>query len=362
MTDRKIVYLGWQGQGNFGDDLLHATWSAALDDPLDVLAPLERRDYGRRFGTFLRHRARVAGTERIVLLGGGTTVGFRSWSQHAALAHRAFGARAVVGTGLGAAIASDTYSTHHQPQDWAAWRALRDFRLLGVRGPATEREVGEHLAPTRVIGDPALLYPRLRPVQPANGPRRIGVALGSDPRSRFDLDTVATAVRDHAEASGAAQVVAFALSSADRTTAHEFAARVGVEARVHEYVPGDVHATMEELAGCSTVVSERLHGVVPAVALGLPTVPLSYASKCDDFWMSVTGTTCPIGVDSDTSDLAAALRHAEQTVPVAQRVDELQTVLADVSAGLRAWLRGTADLDQATLGPSPTPSGEGASA
>lgn len=354
---RSFVYLGWQGNANFGDDLLHETWAAALDVPLAVQAPLNPRDYLRSAPRFVLDRLRTAGSERVVLLGGGTSVGFAAWAEHARLAVRNFGASGIVGTGLGAAAGSDTYSLAQQRQRWDAWRSLDGLRVAGVRGPITQVEVTSHLAPVEICGDPALLWPLVCPVAPVSprspDRRRIGVSLGSDPRSRFDVDTVAAAVDEYARMTGADQVVALALSSADHASARLLSDRLGTPSVVHEY--SDVAETMAVIAGCDLVVSERLHGAVAAVALGVATVPLSYASKCDDFWSSVTGRPAPITVGHTTDDLVRAMQGAAvERAEIARQVSGLQGRLLQVRDELTAWrlgTRSTADL----LTPSAVP-------
>jgi polysaccharide pyruvyl transferase WcaK-like protein len=340
-TRRSFVYLGWQGNANFGDDLLHDTWRAALDDPLAVQAPLNPRDYLRTAPRFALDRLRAVGAERVVLLGGGTTVGFAAWAEHARLAVRNYGAAGLVGTGLGAAAASDTYSVAQQRQRWEAWRSLEGLRIAGVRGPVTEDEVTSHLGPVTISGDPALLYPLVRSVpRPPLGTGRIGVSLGSDPRSRFDVDTVAAAVDEHARATGATEVVTFALSSADRASANLLSDRLRTPSVVHTYT--DVAETMAAIAACDLVVSERLHGAVAAVSLGIATVPLSYASKCDDFWASVTGHAAPITVGHSVDDLVTAMHGAAASrVGIARRVGELQDRLQLIRSELVAWRQGT---------------------
>lgn len=341
-TDRRsLVYLGWQGNANFGDDLLHETWRAALDDPLDVEAPLNARDYLRGAAAFARDRLRTRRSERVVLIGGGTTVGFAAWADHARLAVRNYAAAGIIGVGLGAAASSDAYALERHRQQWAAWRDLDRLRIAGVRGPITEHEVTTHLGPVTISGDPALLYPLVRPVQPSGDPgaRRIGVSLGSDPHSRFDVETVATAVDAHARTVGADQVVAFALSAADQSVARALSERLRTPSVIHDYT--DVAETMSAIAGCELVVSERLHGVVAAIALGVPTVPLSYASKCDDFWSSLTGDPAPITVGHSTEDLISAMQGADAVrSAVAGAVFAQQERLEGIRRELADWKRG----------------------
>ncbi|ROS65389.1 polysaccharide pyruvyl transferase WcaK-like protein [Curtobacterium sp. PhB172] len=340
-TPRSFVYLGWQGYDNFGDDLLHETWQAALAHPLDVEAPLTARHYLRRAPRFATDRARLFGRERVVLLGGGTTVGFATWAGHAGRAQRNYRAAATIGLGLGAAASHDSYALGSQPHDWDAWRALQDFVLLGVRGPLTEHEVREHLCPTEVVGDPALLYPQLVPVVGSAHPGgRIGVGLGSDPHTRFDVETVSAAVDRYAGAHDVAEVVVFAFCPADVATARAVSARLRTPATVHTYT--DVLTTMQTIAGCDLLVSERLHGVVAAVSLDVPTVPLSYASKCDDFWSSVTGLPSPITVGHDVDELVAAMEAADALrTTIRPRTAELQRRLTAVQRSLVSWRAGT---------------------
>lgn len=348
MTRTGIAYLGWQGYGNFGDDLLHDTWRAALGHPLDVETPLTARSYAKQAPQVLRDRLRMVGARRLVLLGGGTTIGFGTWAGHAHRAALAYGAEAVVGLGLGAAESGDTHLLSTQPYDWAAWQRVPRFRLAGVRGPLSQREVEQNLQPTDVIGDPALLYPDVRPVTPQGG-SAIGVALGSDPTTRFDIDAVAAQVDRRARAE-ARPVRVFALSEADRPVAAAVAARLRVPHELHHY-ERDVHATMQAIASCTVLVSERLHGVIAAVALGVPTVPLAYASKCDDFWMSVTGTRPTTTVDASEEQIAAAIDDAALTATTEQAVTVLRTRLADVAERLRAWNDGAPlDLSAADSG------------
>lgn len=338
---RSLIYLGWQGNTNFGDDLLHETWRAALDDPLEVEAPLNTRDYLRGSVGFGRDRLRTLRSERVVLIGGGTTVGFAAWAHHARRAVRNYGAAGIIGVGLGTAASSDAHSLGGHRQHWDAWRDLDCLRIAGVRGPITEDQVTTHLGPVSVSGDPALLYPVVCPVQPSGDreARRIGVALGSDPTSRFDVQTVATAVDAYARDVGADQVVAFAFSAADRPVADALSRSLRTPSVVHEYT--DVAETMSVIAGCDLVVSERLHGAVAAVALDVPTVPLSYASKCDDFWASLTGHPAPITVGHTADDLVRAMRQADTVrSAITGAVFAQQERLEGIRRELSEWRRG----------------------
>lgn len=338
---RSLIYLGWQGNDNFGDELLYDSWRAALHDRLEVTAPLTLGRYlVKEAGKYARARTRLAGCERLVLLGGGTTIGFRTWAEHTRLARRMFGASGTLVPGAGAAERGDRFLLSRQPHDWAAWKREPDVALFGVRGPLTALECSDQWEPTAVLGDPALLYPRHVDVtsSPLN---TVGLCLGSEGTSRFDVAEVARTVRGVATELGAT-VTVFEVTSADRPVTDALRDLLGADTRVVGF-DGDVRAMMTEIARCRLMVSERLHGVVAAVAAGVPAVPLAYASKCDDFWLSVAGVRAAIkpGVSGDR--LAAELRQSldsERSARIGASVQRLGDALDRSADAIRLWMAG----------------------
>jgi len=343
---RRFVYLGWQGFANFGDDLLFETWRDVLDDPLDVSAPLSRRDYAHAAPRFLRDRLRLLGTERVVFLGGGTTIGFENWAGHMRRALRSFGARGAVVPGAGAAESADAYALTLQSHGWADWCALERVALHGVRGPLTAAECERGWKPAPVIGDPALLWPvgRDMPTAAADGP--MGVCVGSDPTSRFDVGDVAAAVTAFAGEQGMGSIRVFQLADADAASTKQlvraFRHLTDLPVEVVRYA-GSVSGTMRSIAECRGFVSERLHGAIAAVSLRIPTVMLAYASKCDDFWASITGDRAPIGVGHDVVDLLDELRRSVDPsvrFVIEETTAQLQHRLGGVADRMNAWSRG----------------------
>ncbi|WP_189780534.1 polysaccharide pyruvyl transferase family protein [Streptomyces capitiformicae] len=338
---RQVIYLGWHGFNNFGDDLLHETWKSALGNPLEVAAPLTRRAHMVTASQFLLHSLRRIDTERIVLLGGGTTIGFQNWAKHTRLALAYYSAQALVVAGAGAAASHDTFALNLQSSDWRAWRNLPHVALFGVRGPLTQKECAHHWRTTSVIGDPALLYPlcvrRQRP-QPARPV--VGVCLGASPTSRFDIGAVADAVSAHLAHHPDHAVRVLQLSREDSDVARELASRLDGTLVAFE---GDVQTIMESIAECSLLLSERLHGAVAGVACGVATVPLAYASKCDDFWMSITGEAPVLHVGATSGQILEEIQRAtrpERAAVVAQRVHALQQDLLHAVDLLRQWQEG----------------------
>ncbi|MFI1964426.1 polysaccharide pyruvyl transferase family protein [Streptomyces pathocidini] len=345
---RRIIYLGWQGYHNFGDDLIHQTWRTALADPLDIEAPLAPlADSGRVALRTLGHRLRLAGTERIVLLGGGTALGFDIWGEHAQRALSLYRADSLVIAGAGAPASHDGFALGLFPANWARWQGISDVALLGVRGPLSRDECATHWRDTTVIGDPALLYPRLMPLRPAPRERHIiGVCLGAAPASRFDTATVVEAVRSYRSTHPDSTVRVLQLADTDAEVSRTLAEQLQAEVVVFR---DGVQSMMESIADCSILLSERLHGTIAAVACGVPAVPLSYATKCDDFWLSVTGELPLLTPGTTRDQILAELHRATDPVRLAEtagRVERLQERLLAAVAALRHWQNGEISTQQ----------------
>ncbi|WP_369223933.1 polysaccharide pyruvyl transferase family protein [Streptomyces sp. R39] len=335
---RQFIYLGWQGFNNFGDDLMHRMWQAALADPLAVAAPAGRRGFVAAAPRFAAHRVRRVRTERVLLLGGGTTIGFADWARRTRLAMACFGARALVVAGAGAAASHDRFALGLQAADWAKWRGMRDVALFGVRGPLTQQECARHWRQTEVIGDPALLYPVYAPASPPPTPRgTIGVCLGASPTSRFDVPAVAGAVTAYRSRHPDRPVRVLQLCDSDAAVAHALASRLKAPVIAFD---GDVPTMMRAVAECSLLVSERLHGVVAAVALGVPALPLAYATKCDDFWLSATGRLPTLRTGATGSQILEGMEKAADpllTEAVSREVRVLQDRFKSAVDVLRQW-------------------------
>jgi hypothetical protein len=339
--ERTFIYLGWQGRGNFGDDLLYETWRAALQSNLGLKAPLYWRDLANAAPSLIRSRLTLIGSEKVLLLGGGTTLGFANWAKHISQSKTLFGIKNVFSAGAGSAESGDQYATNIQAQDWQSWRNLKGLVLAGVRGPLTQKEVASNWCPTDIVGDPALMYPNVRSVGADRGTARtLGICLGSHNATRFDIDAVAEAVRTSSRELDLAPVV-FQLADSDTDVSNALASKLS-DARIERYA-GDVARTMDNISGTSVFVSERLHGTVAAVSLGIPCLPLAYASKCDDFWLSVTPSRPAINPASSSpqiSDAILAISQPDALSAMAVRVEFLQKKLLAAAASLIEWRNG----------------------
>jgi hypothetical protein len=341
MTRRELIYLGWQGNDNFGDELLYESWKAALAHPLTKTAPLTLGRYlVKEAPRFARDRIASLGAERLLLLGGGTTIGFGTWAEHTRLAQTMFSTAGVLIPGAGAAERGDDTLLTSQPYDWPAWRAEPNVALYGVRGPLTARECARSWRPADVLGDPALLYPLHRTIE-VEPEATIGVCLGSGGHSKFDIASVAAAVEMIADELQAS-VAVFEVTPADAPVTRDLARRIGRRVRTVVF-DGDVHAMMQKIAACRLVLSERLHGAVAASSLRVPTVPLAYASKCDDYWLSVAEERARIQPGATVDDIVDEARRSlepRQRDLRDRNVGVLQGRLEATASRIREWMSG----------------------
>ena len=339
-TSRELIYLGWQGNGNFGDELIYDYWKAALGRDLTIEAPLTMKRYVTKQVTrFVPDRLKLIGRERAILLGGGTTVGFGTWAQHARLAQRMYGTKRLIAAGAGAAERGDEFTLSRQPHDWPAWRAMEGFSLLGVRGPLTQRACDAELRSSPIVGDPALAYPDVVSLRP-HPKNLIGLCLGSEGKSRFDVRSVAHGVRAAADRLGA-EIMLFQMTDADAPVNAELRTYLGPVETIA--FTGDVQHMMERIAECESFVSERLHGTIAAVAVSVAATPLPYASKCDDFWLSVADTRPKLHVESSADEVTAAVldsRDAAELKRIASRVAGHRASLGRAVSAIRDWLEG----------------------
>lgn len=341
---REIIYMGWLGHNNFGDDLLYETWRRALGDSLPNVAPLRPRDYVRNLGSFLVQRIRSAGAEKILLLGGGTALGFETWADHVITANAMYNTSASVLVGTGAAAQTDEFAVGLQKVNWLAWKRIEPLLVSGVRGPITQEEVHRGMGiKHRIVGDPALMYPSVGGLNRdliSQGQETIGICVGSHTSTRYDLPAVAEAVKHVARNLGLRPEV-FQLSDSDADVAARMQELLG-KVEVVKYA-GDVSGLMKRIASTRVFVSERLHGAVAAISMDTPTVPLSYGSKCDDFWTSISGNLPTLTPSSSANELAVEIEaRAEKgfEAKTRERRDALVASLLDTASHIKMWRAG----------------------
>lgn len=144
-----------------------------------------------------------------------------------------------------------------------------------VRGPLTRRALLQQgLECPRVFGDPALLYPRF------HSPRR--------PARRYGLGIIPHLVdRDHGEV---------------RRFRDDAGARI-IDVQRHP------HAVIADVLSCRAIASSSLHGLIVAIAYGVPAVWVDFSGKVmgggfkfRDFFASIhADAPAPLVVTSETT-------------------------------------------------------------
>jgi len=349
-----LLYLGWVGKGNLGDEALAQAVVGSLGVPTTAVSPL-RAEWGARAA-----RLASTGAHRHLMLGGGTTIGRLPWRRALRL-HSLTTARAHPWLMLGAGVEDPRFAGRNSGSEQDELRRwlplLRHFDAVTVRGPRSAQLLGDLGVEPLVVGDPALL---LRPppgdVGRAPGdPELVGVNVGfgddlwGHNQGRVEQELAA--------------LVAWLVSTGRRVRLLEVnpedrPAVQRVRSAALSRCGGPAHAAVElcapatvadylRLAGeCTLVVGERLHSVVLAAAAGTPVISLEYQPKCRDFMESLhAGERC-LRVDQlrpgelvhlvgGVLDDAPALAQADQDA-----VDALRSALATALDRLRAVVSG----------------------
>ncbi|WP_207481483.1 polysaccharide pyruvyl transferase family protein [Arenibaculum pallidiluteum] len=230
-------------------------------------------------------------------------------------------------------------------------RAVRDglnrMNAITVREVTAKRlceEIGVTV-PVRVTADPALL---LRPSEfddemlraegiPLDRPL-IGFSVREQGPAAPDLDRHAyhdliAQAADYVIHRFEADAVFVPMEQADRREIHKVIARMAAPQRSHvlkrPYGPREIIGMVGRL---QMAVGMRLHFLVFAALMGVPLMPLPYASKVTDFLASLGLSRTPLEHEHAGAFLADLDRlwdhRGEQIATVADRLPELQAVAA----------------------------------
>lgn len=303
----RLTYVGWVGFGNLGDDAIAEAVLPPLQPDEVVYAAHGPAGLLRIAGPNARHRH--------LLLGGGTAIGRRNWR---AVINAAGTVQAwrrpwfMIGAGVEDPLFNgrNSFSGNSELAKWR--RTLARFDRVTVRGPRSAQLLADVGVDASVVGDPALL---LRPqTTSADTTGALGVALGFGDdlwghAQQGVLDAVSGAALAHVRTGGTVRLLV--LNDEDAAAAHH------VHRAIDDQHPGaaTVHRVRTSaefftaLAGCDTLVSQRLHGAVLAAAADVPVIALEYQPKCRDFMASIEQDELCLRCDTVTAaGLTDALR------------------------------------------------------
>jgi hypothetical protein len=264
----RVRYVGWQGHGNVGDDLLFELWRDRLHG---IELVVDRADQ----------------EIDAVLVGGGTLLLQPDWIS--IFERTAMQTPTVPWFGVGLGAQDPTFcppaNIDNVLDRWR--RILPSFQRLSLRGPLSGEYMDDLGMSLRITGDPGLLALPERqtiPTQPCVAINLAGgVAVG-----RFGApDVVVSSVARYVAnlRSLAIDVTFLPLCKPDIEVLSALSAFV--DSAGIEMAEPTVAGVKRAIAKSTVVVCERLHAGCLAAVTGVPFVQLAYQPKCFDFTNSL---------------------------------------------------------------------------
>lgn len=275
----RIAYVGWRGHHNVGDDAIFFACRQSL-----LRARFIRVPPGRffRFLAAVNPKAIADG----LLLGGGTLIGrpgFRFPVERLLSSYEDLPAFALgVGVEDPSFTAQPASVTAGELRRWVP--LLHRFRSVTVRGPRSADILASLGISTVIVGDSALLLADER-LLPGVEERTIGLNVagvrgiwGGDQAALMEV-----LLRFTTELIGRGwRVRAIPLSPLDVPPTKQLAHRIGPRFQIVDSYR-DVEDVMQGIRKCRILVGQRLHSVVLASAVHVPSIMVEYHPKCLDF-------------------------------------------------------------------------------
>jgi hypothetical protein len=327
LTGCRLGYLGWLGHANIGDEAVFYGYQLAFAgrriSPLPTGPTLEKLV-----------RLRRGHVPPAVLLGGGTIIGTTEFREAVTLLGAHGSTPFVLGAGVEDPAFPGAYAGALRAEQ-AHWpRVLERFDKVTVRGPLSQAILGSIGVEAEVVGDAALLLGQGTPTGP-DPERRLGVNLGiASGLWGGDLDAVLDAVLDALRVllDDGWRVTLFPVWPKDVPLLAELQRRLGGRADMFEgYL--DVDALTRALSECRVFVGMKLHSVVLASAVFVPSLMLEYMPKCRDFQASLGREDRTLRTDSVSS--SAIVEHVrELDLQRTRERDTLEAAVGDLRSRL----------------------------
>lgn len=328
----RLAYLGWVGRGNMGDEALLDVARRAMPDVTVTPWP------EGRLGTTLLRAPRRRHFDA-ALLGGGTLIGtprFRE-SLEAMAARQPDAPLSMVGAGVEDpehAAAGSGQAISEELDRWVP--LLRRFAHVSVRGPRSQRLLADRGVDARLVGDPALLLGRWIPHAPQEE-RVLGVNLigwGNVFGGRFDAVTAAVSELCRTLMAEGWRIRLIPMWERDLEQHRAVQRELGGAAELFTEIE-DLDALTRAFGECRVVVGAKLHAVILAAAVGVPSIALAYSPKCLDFQESVDQGDLAFRTDGlDAAELRDAVAMLDEDH--AERRRRLDTCVADLQERIAA--------------------------
>lgn len=337
---RASAYVGWVGERNVGDDAMHQAHRTELPHldlrPVPNVGTAQLPRVLQRSGLY---------QPRSLCLGGGTLIGngffgntLENWLQAAPDAPRFM---------LGVGVEDPRFggrrgtATAKELKRWVA--LLQEFPVVRVRGPLSRQVLADVGISSTVSGDPALLLGDPCP-SPARSTGLLGLNVGvCDDLWGGNLSDVLCRLREFArdQVRRGWRVRLFPFSNKDRAVCRQVADYVGAGTTVYGGFR-DVPRLLEALRECQVFVGLKLHSVVLATTVFVPSVAIEYLPKCRDFQASIGREDWTIRSDQVDLDRLRELTQLTTTDQERQRYELDRAVrarrqeLLAASAGIRS--------------------------
>lgn len=310
-TRPEVLYVGFPGRGNVGDDALFDANRLLLGQDRLPVAPVS----GPVLDLGVRAFARRSPAPTTLLLGGGTVVGRTDWRERLHHLRRLLPGSQVHVSGAG--VEEPDFSgagRYAESDELLAWADLLGDSRAGVRGPRSARLLQQVGVDAVVVGDPVLA---LGPESPSAGVEEdlVGVNVawpedvyGGDRRAV--VRDLATAIRSLLERGFRVRLLP--MEAADEAVARGLMADLPgrLASRAHAHALPRSYAELSSLvADCSVVVGQRLHTTIAAHAAFVPGLSVAYRPKCFDHLEAVDRLEW--GMSSDALDPVELVRQVE---------------------------------------------------
>jgi polysaccharide pyruvyl transferase WcaK-like protein len=306
----KGKYVGWNGFGNLGDEVLYC----AIHDLLKSRIVLPKAgSHGRLFNSLCHIDSYVYDC---LILGGGTLINKQMYLDRAL----AVSAKRKIAFGCGVS----------NPEFWMllpeyidirkAWvDLLNGFDLVGVRGPVSKKLLIEWGVEKdiSIIGDPVLSFCDAS-ITPKRKEKILGVNLGTSKGMVWGLDeekVLNDVVRELSILRKRGwRFKFFPVIEGDVDYIRQVAGRLDEHKPVIIADFLNQKSFMEELRTVDVFLGEKLHSVILAACTYTPIVMIEYRPKCRDFMESMDSVKNNVRCDRISPNIIVSLVESEFSV------------------------------------------------
>ena len=281
---RAVAYLGWVGHTNLGDEAIYEACRRRLSSQRLIALPRDRSL--ARIEALAPGGAFAGG-----LLGGGTLVGYDGYLNAVGRLRTRCPTVPQFGLGLGVLDPRFHYGSTAPDLDellprWV--KLLRGFDRVTVRGPRSQEILAAFGLEVPVVGDTALLLADDQPGLPgAEGLLGLNVGISRSIWGADPVGVLGEVVRFARALTGRGwRIRLVPMWPADLPYVDEAAARIGPGAEVFDRF-FHLDQTLDAIRECRVFVGLKLHSVVLASAVHVPSLMLEYQPKCADFQASI---------------------------------------------------------------------------